>query len=84
MADRVVYEVRSGWVVAEFGLGVMWSGYTWVIVVGFVIQGCTKCDVVGVWRAELGAMQSGYGWFSLVVLDIAGYFLSKSAEIKDD
>jgi hypothetical protein len=64
--------VRCGWVVVEFGLGAMWSGLN-----------KARCGWV-VAEFGLGVMQSGYGWFSLVVLDIAGYFLSKSAEIKDD
>ena len=34
-----VYEARCGWVVAEFGLSAMQSGYSWAIFVGFVIQG---------------------------------------------
>ena len=25
-----LYKVRSGWVVAEFGLSAKWSGYSWV------------------------------------------------------
>ena len=27
-----LYKVRSGWVVVEFGLSAMWSGYSWVYI----------------------------------------------------
>lgn len=40
--------LASCWLrLTEFIQGAKWSGYSWVIVVGFVIQGCTKRDVDG-------------------------------------